>query len=43
MVTFGAAADIPDAITAPMGAFLAISLRLVAMWQGWSLPRARPR
>ncbi len=43
IVTFGAAADIPDAITAPMGAFLAISLRLVAMRYGWSLPRARPR
>ena len=43
IVTFGAAADIPDAITAPMGAFLAISLRLVALRQGWSLPRARPR
>jgi len=43
IVTFGAAADIPDALTAPMGAFLAISLRLAAMRHGWSLPRAQPR
>jgi uncharacterized membrane protein YeiH len=42
IVTFGAAADIPDAITAPMGACLAITLRLVAIRQGWSLPRAQP-
>ncbi len=43
IVTFGAAADIPDAVTAPIGAGLTIGLRLVAMRHGWSLPRARPR
>lgn len=43
VVTFGAAVDIPETITAPTGVLLAIGLRLIAMWHGWNLPRAQPR
>jgi uncharacterized membrane protein YeiH len=43
LLAFAAAVGVPDLVAAPMGAALAIGLRLVALNQGWHLPRAEPR
>lgn len=42
LLTFGDFVGVPAVITAPLGAALATSLRLVALHQGWNLPKASP-
>ena len=42
VLTFGDFVSIPASITAPLGAGLTTSLRLIALKQGWNLPNARP-
>ena len=43
LLAFGASVGVPDVVGAPLGAALAISLRLVALSHDWHLPRAAPR
>lgn len=40
LLTLGAQVGVPDSVIAPLGALLAITLRLVAMTYDWHLPRA---
>ena len=42
VLTFGDFVGIPAWITAPLGAALTTSLRLIALKHGWNLPNARP-
>jgi uncharacterized membrane protein YeiH len=43
ILTLGASVDVPFYVGAPMGAILAISMRLVALHYDWHLPNAEPR
>jgi len=43
LLAFGANVGVPDVVGAPLGAALAIGLRVAALHQGWRLPQAEPR
>ena len=43
LLTFSADVGVPDFVAAPIGAMLAIGLRLVALSYDWHLPVAEPR
>ncbi|MEJ1161454.1 trimeric intracellular cation channel family protein [Prosthecomicrobium sp. N25] len=43
LLTFSAHVGVPDFVAAPIGAMLAIGLRLVALSYDWHLPVAEPR
>jgi uncharacterized membrane protein YeiH len=43
LLAFGASMGVPDIIGAPLGATLAIGLRLLSLKQNWHLPLAEPR
>jgi uncharacterized membrane protein YeiH len=42
VVTLGVTVGVPVSVVAPIGAVLAISMRLVALHYDWNLPNARP-
>lgn len=43
VLTFGVTVGVPVFVVAPIGAMLAISMRLVALHYDWHLPNAEPR